>query len=83
MSTSPVPADGRSIAQARLIFVNGLGFEGWLDRLVTAAKSKGEVFTLGKGVKARKDEEGEIRHACRTYANAKVYVEAIRSADGR
>ncbi|HEY8126532.1 MAG TPA: metal ABC transporter substrate-binding protein [Methylocystis sp.] len=76
----PSPADGRSIAQARLIFVNGLGFEGWLDRLVAAAKSKGEVFTLGKGVKARKDEEGQDPHAWQDVANAKVYVEEIREA---
>jgi zinc/manganese transport system substrate-binding protein len=76
----PSPADGRSIAHARLIFVNGLGFEGWLDRLVTAAKSKGEVFTLGKGVAARKDEEGQDPHAWQDVANAKVYVEAIREA---
>lgn len=76
----PSPADGRSIAHARLIFVNGLGFEGWLDRLVTAAKSKGEVFTLGKGVTARKDEEGQDPHAWQDVANARVYVEAIREA---
>ncbi len=76
----PSPADGRNIAQARLIFVNGLGFEGWLDRLVTAAKSKGEVFTLGKGVNARKDEAGQDPHAWQDVANARVYVEAIREA---
>ena len=76
----PSPADGRSIAQARLIFVNGLGFEGWLDRLIAATKSKGDVVTLGKGITARKDEEGEDPHAWQDVANAKVYVEAIREA---
>lgn len=74
------PADGRHIAQARLIFVNGLGFEGWLDRLVRAAKSKGEVFTLGNGIAARKGEEGQDPHAWQDVANAKIYVEAIRDA---
>jgi zinc/manganese transport system substrate-binding protein len=72
----PSPADGRSIAQARLIFVNGLGFEGWLDRLIAATKSKGDVFTLGKGITARKEDP----HAWQDVANAKVYVEAIREA---
>jgi zinc/manganese transport system substrate-binding protein len=76
----PSPADGRSIAQARLIFVNGLGFEDWLDRLIAATKSKGDVVTLGKGITARKDEEGEDPHAWQDVANAKVYVEAIREA---
>ncbi|MFO1124885.1 MAG: metal ABC transporter substrate-binding protein [Methylocystis sp.] len=76
----PSPADGRRIAQARLIFVNGLGFEGWLDRLMRAAKSKGEVVTLGKGIAARKGEEGQDPHAWQDVANAKIYVEAIRDA---
>jgi zinc/manganese transport system substrate-binding protein len=76
----PSPADGRNIAQARLIFVNGLGFEGWLERLIAAAKSKGQVFTLGRGVTPRKDEEGQDPHAWQDVANAKVYVEAIREA---
>jgi zinc/manganese transport system substrate-binding protein len=76
----PSPADGRRIAQARLIFVNGLGFEGWLERLIAAAKGKGEVITLGKGVAARKGEEGLDPHAWQDVANAKLYVEAIRDA---
>src|SRR5690554_5432050 len=33
----PSPADARAVAEARLVFVNGLGFEGWLDRLVQAS----------------------------------------------
>lgn len=76
----PSPADGRRIAQARLIFVNGLGFEGWLDRLMRAAKNKGEVVTLGKKVAARKGEEGQDPHAWQDVANAKIYVEEIREA---
>jgi len=76
----PSPADGRNIAKARLIFVNGLGFEGWLERLIAAAKSKGEIFALGSGVAARKGEEGQDPHAWQDVANAKVYVEAIREA---
>ncbi len=76
----PSPADGRRIAKARLIFVNGLGFEGWLERLITAAKGKGDVITLGKGVAARNGEEGLDPHAWQDVANAKIYVEAIRNA---
>ncbi|MFO1102293.1 MAG: metal ABC transporter substrate-binding protein [Methylocystis sp.] len=76
----PSPADGRRIAQARLIFVNGLGFEGWLERLIAAARGKGDVITLGKGVAARKGEEGLDPHAWQDVANAKIYVEAIRDA---
>jgi zinc/manganese transport system substrate-binding protein len=76
----PTPADGRKIAKARLIFVNGLGFEGWLDRLIAAAKGKGEVVTLGAGVAARKGEDGDDPHAWQDVANAKIYVREIRDA---
>lgn len=76
----PSPADGRKIAQARLIFVNGLGFEGWIERLIAAAKSKGTVVTLGKGVAARAGEEGADPHAWQDVGNAKIYVGAIRDA---
>ncbi len=76
----PTPADGRRIAQAKVIFVNGLGFEGWLDRLIAAAKSKGTVVTLGKGVTPRAGEEGADPHAWQDVANAKIYVAEIRDA---
>ncbi|MDJ0447028.1 metal ABC transporter substrate-binding protein [Methylocystis sp. JR02] len=76
----PTPADGRKIAQAKLVFVNGLGFEGWLERLVAAAKSKGTIVTLGKGVAARPGEEGTDPHAWQDVANAKAYVAEIRDA---
>ncbi|MBM3653164.1 MAG: metal ABC transporter substrate-binding protein, partial [Alphaproteobacteria bacterium] len=45
-----------------------------------SAKSKGEVFTLGNGVAARKNDEGQDPHAWQDVANAKIYVEAIRDA---
>lgn len=76
----PKPADGRKIAQAKLIFVNGLGFEGWLERLVAAAKGEGAIVTLGKGVAARPGEEGTDPHAWQDVANAKIYVAEIRDA---
>jgi zinc/manganese transport system substrate-binding protein len=76
----PTPADGRKIAQAKLIFVNGLGFEGWLERLIAAARSKGTIVTLGKGVAARPGEEGTDPHAWQDVANAKIYVAEIRDA---
>src|SRR6476661_5377403 len=32
----PTPADARKVAAARVVVVNGLGFEGWIPRLVKA-----------------------------------------------
>lgn len=76
----PTPADARRIAQAKVIFVNGLGFEGWLERLIAAAKGKGTIVTLGKGVAARSGDEGADPHAWQDVANAKIYVTEIRDA---
>lgn len=47
----PTPADAKRIASARLVFVNGLGFEGWLDRLVKASGYRGPIVIVSKGIK--------------------------------
>ena len=46
----PTPADARDTAGAGLVVVNGLGFEGWLDRLVEASGYSGPVAVASKGV---------------------------------
>lgn len=47
----PTPADAKSVAAAKIVFVNGLGFEGWMDRLIKSASFKGPVVVATKGVK--------------------------------
>src|SRR6266705_1537937 len=37
---SPSPADAKRLAEAKVVLVNGLGFEGWIDRLVRASATK-------------------------------------------
>ncbi len=46
----PTPADARSVAETKLLIVNGLGFEGWMDRLTEASGYKGRVVTATTGV---------------------------------
>jgi zinc/manganese transport system substrate-binding protein len=56
----PKPADAKLIAESSVLFVNGLGFEGWMTRLVEAADYKGPVVVVSEGVKPREmEEEGE------------------------
>lgn len=77
----PTPRDGQAIARARLVFVNGLGFEGWMDRLIAAAKTRATVVTVSKSVAARQGEEGGADpHAWQDVANAQIYVGNIRDA---
>lgn len=53
----PTPADARTLAEADLVIVNGLGFEGWIDRLVKASGYKGPVVVASEGIAALKAEE--------------------------
>lgn len=76
----PTPNDGRKLAGAKLVFVNGLGFEGWIDRLIAASKTKAKIVTATKSVAPRSDAEGADPHAWQDVANAKIYVATIRDA---
>ncbi|WGJ16635.1 metal ABC transporter substrate-binding protein [Methylocapsa sp. D3K7] len=80
----PRPADAQELAGARLILVNGLGLEGWIDRLIRASGTKAPVAVATKGIKPQQmNEEGRIGtdpHAWQSIANAKIYVANIRDA---
>ena len=72
----PTPADAKTVAQADILFVNGLGFEGWLERLVEASGYKGKVVTVTEGITGLPLAEGVIimrvdPHAWQNLANAK------------
>ena len=79
---SPSPADAKKIADAKVVFVNGLGLEGWIARLVVASGTKGPTVTTTTGIKSRNmEEEGRQitdPHAWQSIANAKIYVANIR-----
>ena len=78
----PKPADAEKLSAARLILVNGLGLEGWIDRLIKASGARAPVIVATKGVNPQKmREEGRIGldpHAWQSIANAKIYVANIR-----
>lgn len=50
----PTPADSRVVAEAKLVVTNGLGFEGWIERLIKASGTKAEVVVATKGIATRK-----------------------------
>jgi len=76
----PAPADARRVAQAQALFVNGLGLEGWLPRLVQASGGKARIVTVSEGVKPIRDGRDVDPHAWQDVANAKIYVANIRDA---
>jgi zinc/manganese transport system substrate-binding protein len=82
---APTPADAKKVADARLVVVNGLGYEGWLNRLIKASGSKAPVAVATTGIKPRRapDKHGHGAtdpHAWQSVANVKLYVAAIRDA---
>src|SRR5207253_8841320 len=80
----PTPDDSKVLLKARLIIKNGLGFEPWLDRLVTSTETKTPVITASRGVIPRTmDEDGETipdPHAWHNLANTELYVNNITKA---
>lgn len=59
----PSPADAKKVSNADLVVVNGLGFEGWLERLVKASGYKGKIVVASEGVQPRAMEDEEHEHA--------------------
>ena len=77
---TPAPADAQRLARAGLIVVNGLGFEGWIDRLVRASGSKAPVLVASQGIALRKVGGLVDPHAWQSLVAAQRYVENIRAA---
>jgi zinc/manganese transport system substrate-binding protein len=77
---TPTPRDAKKIADAKLVVVNGLGFEGWLPRLVKSSGGKAVIVTATQGIAPRKLDSHEDPHAWQSVANARIYVANIRDA---
>jgi zinc/manganese transport system substrate-binding protein len=80
---APTPGDVKTIATADTVFVNGLGLEGWLDRLIAASATRAVIVVTSTGVTPRSgtrshDHAASDPHAWQSVANAKVYIANIR-----
>ncbi|MBP6711645.1 MAG: metal ABC transporter substrate-binding protein [Propionivibrio sp.] len=87
----PTPADAKAIAQARLVVVNGLGFEGWLERLIKSSGYRGKVATATNGIRTLQRSAHDHHdshhdnvdpHAWQDLSNALIYVDNIGKALG-
>lgn len=77
---APAPGDAKRIAAAKLVFVNGLGLEGWLPRLVQSAGSKAKIVTASAGITPLKLGSAADPHAWQSVPNARIYVTDIANA---
>ncbi len=88
----PTPAQARLVGQAQVVFSNGLGFEGWMSRLLKTAGYKGQQVVVSQGIQPMKEagyddhkdhkhgghDHGETDpHAWQSVGNAKVFVKNI------
>jgi len=78
----PTPADARKLSAAKVVFVNGLGLEGWMTRLITASGGNAPIIIATKGITPRDMiSKGQVvpdPHAWQSVANARIYVANIR-----
>jgi zinc/manganese transport system substrate-binding protein len=79
---TPAPVDAKKIADAKLVFVNGLGLEGWLSRLAQSAGTRAAIVVATQGIAPLKIGSDADPHAWQSVANAKIYVTNIRDALG-
>ncbi len=60
----PTTQDVRALGDAKIVFVNGLGLDGWFEKLAKNAGSKAKIVALSSGLQTQKisvgDETGEI-----------------------
>ncbi|MDP9835506.1 zinc/manganese transport system substrate-binding protein [Neorhizobium huautlense] len=92
----PRPADALALARADVILVNGLMFEGFMDRLIQASEAKAPVTVLTDGAEVLNDPKGghyhyvdgkaifhatpNDPHAWQSIGNAKIYVQNVAKA---
>lgn len=92
----PKPADAIALARADVVLVNGLLFEGFLQRLVEASGTAAAVAVLTDGADILHDPQGghyhyvngeavfhaapNDPHAWQSVANARIYVQNIAKA---
>jgi zinc/manganese transport system substrate-binding protein len=82
---SPSATDTRTLQAAKVVVSNGLGFEGWIDRLVRASGAKARLVVASTGIKPRSagghghaHSHDADPHAWQSVANARIYVANIR-----
>ena len=77
----PRPQNAKELAHADLVVVNGLGFEGWLGRLIEASGFQGKIIEATTGIQplihAVNGKTIVDPHAWHSLKNAQVYVDNI------
>jgi zinc/manganese transport system substrate-binding protein len=80
----PAPQDAARIATAKLVVINGLGFEGWMDRLIKASGGAPKLAVASEGIVSHQATiDGRERidpHAWQDVSNVRIYAQNIVDA---
>jgi zinc/manganese transport system substrate-binding protein len=76
----PKPADAQRLARADLVVVSGLGFEGWIERLIRASGFRGPLVVASRGITPRPQGRGFDPHVWQSLVHAQVMVANLRDA---
>ncbi|NTU76706.1 MAG: metal ABC transporter substrate-binding protein [Alphaproteobacteria bacterium] len=77
----PTPADLKAVGNADLLIINGLAFEGWLDRLIRASGYKGKLTIASRGIKPLYFDKTTVDpHAWQDLRNGQIYARNIAGA---
>jgi zinc/manganese transport system substrate-binding protein len=73
----PSVADARAVADADIIFLNGLGFETWSDTLIAESGTNASVHVATVGVQIITIDGSTDPHAWNSLSNGVIYVNNI------
>ena len=79
----PTPGDAKKVAQADLILVNGLTFEGWITELIANSGTKATPVVLTDGIQPIASDQytnSNDPHAWMNASNGLIYVKNIYNA---
>ncbi|MEM9047164.1 MAG: zinc ABC transporter substrate-binding protein [Pseudomonadota bacterium] len=76
----PSVADARAVAEADVIFVNGLGFETWSETLIAESGTDGVVYIATVGITPLRVDGETDPHAWNALLNGVIYVQNIAAA---
>lgn len=79
----PKPTDAALVKSADIILINGLTFEGWINKLIDNSGTKANVYTITEGVNALQSDtykNASDPHAWMDASNGLTYIKNIKNA---
>lgn len=76
----PTPSDLRALADAQVVFINGLGLEASLEETIRQVAAGAQVISLSQGVQPRRLPEGSAGAAGRAGVDPHVWFDPMNVA---